>query len=174
MQLLASIFVTLSTFLSFTSVSVTASPFNSSPIPCSQASHDPTKWTHLHGVRALERCQQPVLFDTTIFAPVDDPNTQITSRSCKASEMNTTHKMEYSPAPITFGSLVQRRQLNASTSLNSTSLNKTSSYIKFAITPKGCKTDAAGIQNQTSIHIFKFRYGRDGILGDKSDISTAI
>jgi chitinase len=174
MYLPPTILITLSSFWSITAASVSASPFDSCPIPCSGVSNDPTKWTHFHGVPALERCQEPVLFDTSIFAPVDDPITQITLRSCTASEKNTTHEMEYTPAPFTFGLPIQRRQLNQSTILNGKSANATTSYVEFAVTPTGCNNNAQGVQNQTSIHVLRFRYGRDGILADRSDVSIAI
>jgi chitinase len=66
-----------------------ASPFDSCPVRCSKKSPDPSTWTHLHGVSALKRCEEPVLFDTAIHIPVDDPNHSVTIRACKASEKST-------------------------------------------------------------------------------------
>lgn len=44
-----------------------SSPFDPCPISCSKAGHGPSAWTHLHGERALKRCNQTVLFDTSMF-----------------------------------------------------------------------------------------------------------
>lgn len=143
-----------------------ASPFDPCPIHCDKAGTDPTKWTHLHGEPALKRCQEPVLFDTAIFTGVDDPNTLITLRSCTASGANTTQEMDYTPAPFTFGSPLERRQ-NTSVSANSTVV-----FSKLAALA-GCNANPEGVKNQTDINILRWRYSRDGILAAKAEVATA-
>ncbi|KAF2826309.1 glycoside hydrolase [Ophiobolus disseminans] len=170
MHTLITSFAALSTFPFIASASSSASPFDPCPIQCSKANNDPTKWTHLYGVPALEKCQEPVLFDTAIFAPVDDPEKQITLRSCTASGANTTQEMEYSPAPFTFGSPVHRRQLNASEILNGTNSNGTSNYVKLAIPPKGCNANAEA-RSEVATAIQKLR---DYLRGEVNCQSTTM
>jgi hypothetical protein len=79
-----------------------SSPFNPCPIRCSLAGHDPSAWTHLHGKPALQRCNQTVLFDTSIHVPVDAPDTHVTFRACTASEVDTQQPIAYDPLPFAF------------------------------------------------------------------------
>ncbi|KAK4118597.1 glycoside hydrolase family 18 protein [Parathielavia appendiculata] len=79
-----------------------SSPFNPCPIRCSMAGHEPSAWTHLHGTPALKRCNQTVLFDTSIHMPIDAPDTHVTFRACTASEADTQQPIAYDPVPFAF------------------------------------------------------------------------
>lgn len=151
----------------------TRTPLDTCPIRCNKAGSDPQKWSHLHGELALARCKEPVLFDTSIFAPVDDPNTQITLRSCTTTESNTTSEIRFSPAPFTFGSPLRRRQLLNETSNSTESGNSTLAYTKLA-NLQGCEADTEGIRNQTDINILQFPYERKGIMAERATMATAI
>lgn len=89
-----------------------SSPFNPCPVRCSKAGLDPAKWTHLHGLPALNRCELPLLFDTMLQTRLDDPDRHITLRACTASDKSTIQHMEYDPTPFTFGA-PQRRSVDA-------------------------------------------------------------
>ncbi|MBE3045682.1 LysM peptidoglycan-binding domain-containing protein [Candidatus Bathyarchaeota archaeon] len=80
-----------------------SSPFDPCPVGCEVAGPDPANWTHLHGRPAMMRCDEPMLFDTAIHTPIDDPRVHITFRTCTASQADTVRPMAYNPAPFTFG-----------------------------------------------------------------------
>jgi hypothetical protein len=112
--------------LAFTQPSSPASPFDPCPVHCSKAGHAPSAWTHLHGERALKRCNQTMLFDTAIYVPVDAPDAHVTFRACKASEVETQQPIPYVPTPFVFdepgapgSSTARRRQAGPSSSSSS-------------------------------------------------------
>jgi hypothetical protein len=55
-------------------VAAQSTPFDPCPTRCTVSGSSPSNWTHLHGTRALTRCEQTVLFDTAIYTPIDDAN----------------------------------------------------------------------------------------------------
>ncbi|KAF2728110.1 hypothetical protein EJ04DRAFT_528905 [Polyplosphaeria fusca] len=79
------------------------SPGSPCTTPCSISGSDPANWTDLHGLTALKRCNEPVLFDTALWADVEDAHAGITLRSCTASNQNTAVRPDYSRAPFMFG-----------------------------------------------------------------------
>jgi chitinase len=82
--------------------------------------------------------------------------------------------MEYSPAPFAFGLPPQRRQLNASAIVNGTIANGTSDYVALNPSPKGCHANTQAVKNLTAVHVLEFRYARDGIHADRSEVGTAV
>ncbi|KAF4980848.1 hypothetical protein FZEAL_3246 [Fusarium zealandicum] len=80
-----------------------ASPFDPCPAKCSITGSNPLNWTHLHGVPALDRCDEPMLFDMMLSTQLDDPQRHITLRACTASEESTVQPMDYDPVPFVFG-----------------------------------------------------------------------
>jgi chitinase len=109
----------------------TASPINPCPVRCSKSGLDPLKWTYLHGIVALNRCEKPLLFSTMLDIPVDAPDKHITIRACTDSEDDTTQAPDYDPVPFTFG--VPKKRSEESQSI-------------------GCPSDMARKSNQTSIY----------------------
>jgi chitinase len=154
------------------------SPGRPCPIPCNVAGNSPSNWTDLHGVTALKRCKEPVLFDTALFTPIDDPVAPLTLRSCTASGNVVTQEIEYKPAPFTFGSPIQRRRTRrlrtidgppiasiakrqATNSTNTTSL-------------QGCTDNADAFQIKMTVNLLTWDLDDTAATGDaKSGILSA-
>ncbi|KAF1993329.1 glycoside hydrolase family 18 protein [Amniculicola lignicola CBS 123094] len=123
-------------------------PGRACPVACSVAGRDPTTWTDLHGVNALKRCTEPVLFDTSIYTDVNDPSSPLKLRTCTASNKIPKEEVEYSPAPFTFGTPLQRR----GNSTNSTVLH-------------GCLPDAHTFTNKTAVNLLRWNADQESAKG---------
>lgn len=60
--------------------------FDDCPVPCSTGNR-PDNWTTYHEVDRLNWCNQTMLIDFALYNPLEEPDTQVTIRSCLA---NTT------------------------------------------------------------------------------------
>ncbi|KAF1978397.1 glycoside hydrolase [Bimuria novae-zelandiae CBS 107.79] len=119
------------------------SPGRPCPETCSKAGDDPSKWTDLHGIGALKRCHEPVLFDTALWTDVDDPLAPLTLRTCTASDKEMRVQVDYSPAPFTFGKPSEVLATTTKRALNTTSNTQV----------KGCRANAQTFQNETILDI---------------------
>ncbi|KAF2108717.1 hypothetical protein BDV96DRAFT_605472 [Lophiotrema nucula] len=142
--------------LSLFSASVLAfGPGKPCPERCDVAGRNPSNWTDLHGVGALKRCKEPVLFDTAIFTSINDPLAPLTLRSCTASNKNTTQETEMQPAPFTFGSPLGKRATNNTS--NST------------VPTQGCLPDAETFTNKTAVNLLKWAGNAESAKGAGKD-----
>ncbi|KAF2261554.1 glycoside hydrolase [Lojkania enalia] len=126
------------------------SPGRPCPIPCSIAGNNPSNWSDLHGVPALKRCDETVLFDTAIFTPINDPDSPLTLRTCTTSNEVITQEVEFNPAPFTFGSPIQRRA------------NGTNSNISL----HGCVSNAETFTNKSAVSLLEWNADEDSVKGD--------
>ncbi|KAK8110220.1 uncharacterized protein PG998_006677 [Apiospora kogelbergensis] len=60
------------------------------PQACSISGPSPSNWTHYHAVSDLEWCKKPMLFDTGLHIPVNQPDAHITIRACTVSDFGHT------------------------------------------------------------------------------------
>ncbi|OAF98601.1 glycoside hydrolase [Paraphaeosphaeria sporulosa] len=103
------------------------SPGRPCPKACSKAGDDPSKWTDLHGIGALKRCHEPVLFDTALWTD-DDPLVPLTLRTCTAADEEVRVQVDYSPAPFTFGKPSEVLATTTKCTLNTTSNTQVKGY----------------------------------------------
>ncbi|KAM0325563.1 hypothetical protein ACHAQA_007550 [Verticillium albo-atrum] len=80
-----------------------ASPLNPCPIRCSVAGQSPLKWSYLHGIESLNRCNEPMLFSMMLDSRVDDPHKHTTIRACTASEEVQKVEDISNASPFAFG-----------------------------------------------------------------------
>ncbi|KAL0935697.1 chitinase [Colletotrichum truncatum] len=131
-----------------------ASPVNPCPVRCSVSGPNPLNWTYFHGVLALNRCEEPMLFKTMLGTSLEDPNKHVTFRACTASEKSTVQAMDYEPVPFTFGGPGKR------------SVDKDES---------GCASDMQKTPNMTSISYHEWLTDSDaGISGSIADTTLAL
>ncbi|KAM0335266.1 hypothetical protein ACHAQA_000310 [Verticillium albo-atrum] len=135
-----------------------ASPLNPCPIKCSISGPNPLNWTYFHGVGALDRCEQPMLFDTMLYTNLDDPDKHITIRACMASEISTVQDMEYKPTPFTFGSPDLEKRSSSPPQISS-----------------NCASDMHKTPNETSIYYSEWLPNDDNpVDGSNEDTAQAL
>ncbi|EEP76245.1 conserved hypothetical protein [Uncinocarpus reesii 1704] len=116
-----------------------STPFDPCPDQCSFAGSNPSNWTYLHGESALRRCAETTLFDMAVYTPIDNSDTHITFRACKASKAATTQDINLSVSPFAFG--LHQRRSSTSTS--------------------GCMRGAKMLRNKSDVHLLRWT-GNDG------------
>ena len=129
-----------------------SSPINPCPVRCSKSGLDPLKWTYLHGVVALNRCEKPLLFSTMLDIPVNSPDKHITIRACTYSEDDTKQAPDYDPVPFTFGTPKKRSE---------------------RLQSPGCPSNMAPKSNQTSIYYHEWHTNPTGTDSTASDEDAA-
>ncbi|KAF2966983.1 hypothetical protein GQX73_g6604 [Xylaria multiplex] len=58
------------------------------PASCQSSSANPTDWTYYHDLQVLKSCDSPILFETSLYNAIDDPNSHLSLRACTASPSN--------------------------------------------------------------------------------------
>jgi chitinase len=147
-----------------TSATAWQSPGRPCPVPCSISGKDPRNWTDLHGVTALERCNEPVLFDTAVWTYVNDPLIPITLRSCTASEHNVTIQPTFQPGPFIFGKPLGRRSRITEASYTSNSTNHQTSNVSIAA--HSCSSDVEVFHKSSALDFHFWNGNPNDMTGD--------
>ncbi|KAK2746097.1 hypothetical protein FQN57_003437 [Myotisia sp. PD_48] len=73
-------------------------PLRACPIACDDAKQ-PELWTSYHSLNRLTYCPLPILFETSIYVPLDSPNHDVTLRACYVGDLgsNSTQLAEIPP-----------------------------------------------------------------------------
>lgn len=76
---------------------ITASTQMTAPAFAIKAGSDPSNWTHIHHLRELKTCHQPIIFDVNVQTSVDDPQTVLTIRACVSTGQETYNTKSLPP-----------------------------------------------------------------------------
>ncbi|KAJ8120461.1 hypothetical protein ONZ43_g2835 [Nemania bipapillata] len=58
------------------------------PAPCQSSGVNSTDWTYYHDLQVFKSCDSPILFETSLYNAIDDPNSHLSLRACTTSPGN--------------------------------------------------------------------------------------